>query len=146
MENRNRISQFGFMLCLLLTSSIESSGQMTIKTKPDLLPVFDTLKIVILNQIKKSGYYYMAWQIFERKKWRMAKGDIWNDVPMTEKWNKIQPEQNEEKHFIIENIFDGYYKKYKQLPARLVLTFSYSDELEPKRIVYSKRFIVKSKQ
>ena len=87
------------------------------------------------------GQYYITWEVFEQKKWRVMKTDILNDIPMTEKWNKIGPGKIETKYFIIDNIFTGTFKKYKQMIGRLALTYSYSEKLTSRRVSYSDKFI-----
>ncbi len=132
-----------FFVCL--SFSHMSHGQMRIQTFPHQLIISDTLKISVRNQVKVQGFYNISWQVFERNKWRVMRTDIFNNFPMANVFQKIGSTADSIDYFVIDNIFTGTFKKYKQLPGRLVLTYSYSSDLKPQRVVYSKNFIVKAK-
>ena len=66
------------------------------------------------------------------------------DTPYISLYYPVKPKSGINKKFVLKYLFTGTFKKYKQLPGRLVLTYSYSADLEPKYIVYSRRFIVKA--
>lgn len=146
MECRKKIVEFLLIIFFVFIIPTKSICQINIKINSFQVSVNDTLNMSVWNNSKKVGQYFISWEVFERKQWRMMKVDIWNNIPMSEKWNKIQSLKNENKYYVIDNIFTGTFKKYKELPGRLVLTYSYSKDLEPRRIIYSTNFIVKSKQ
>jgi hypothetical protein len=106
----------------------------------------DSMLVSIENLSNKSGVYNLQLQLYERKKWRMMTFNVFTpDTPFISLYYPIKSKTDINRKFVLNYLFTGTFKKYKQLPGRLVLTYSYSDELEPKEVVYSKKFIVKNK-
>jgi hypothetical protein len=145
MESKNKLVYF-LVFLLMYLAPIKSNSQIKIITKPQYLFVSDTLKINIHNSSQKAKYYYCSWEIFEKGKWRLVRHDIWSDDPMSEKWNKIIANGSEERMFVINNIFTGIYKKYKRLPSRLVVRYSYSEKIDLIKMIYSNKFTVLAKK
>ena len=145
MENKNMVKQNILILAVVLFLPFCGVSQIKIKIEIDQLSVSDTLDITIENATTKKGYYNIAWEVFERNKWRIMRTDIFSNFPMAMGFQNIVRSSNCWKYFVIDNIFTGTFKKYNELPSRLVLTYSYSKELEPRRIIYSDKFIVKAK-
>jgi hypothetical protein len=145
MENRNVVKRTITIAMLVLFLTFHAKSQIKIKIETVQLSVADTLKINIENVSKKKGHYNIAWEVFEQNKWRIMRTDIFNDFPMAMVFQSIVKNSNCNKYFVIDDIFTGTFKKYKQLPGRLILIYSYSDKLEPQQVVYSKKIMVKAK-
>ena len=146
MENMNKIIYKVLILAQMIILPFFGIGQIKIKIEPHQLSVADTLRIGVENVSRRKGYYNIAWQVFERNRWRMMRTDILNDFPMAMVFQNITNNNNCNKYFVIDDIFKGTFRMYRELPGRLVLTYSYSSELEPRKIIYSEKFIVKAKQ
>ena len=133
------------LLFLLVFSNVQTNAQMSMNFNPAVVFENDSILVSIKNISSKNGEYNLQLQLYERKKWRIMTSNVFTpDTPYISLYYPVKPKSGINKKFVLKYLFTGTFKKYKQLPGRLVLTYSYSAELEPKYISYSRRFIVKA--
>jgi hypothetical protein len=145
MENNIKIFRPLFIIFLVFFLHLESYSQLKLKIHTQQVFIGDTVKMDIYNCSKRTGYYNISWELFINNKWGIMKSDIFNDFPKAFIFQKILGDSNSSKYFVVDNIFTGTFSKYKKMKGRLVLNYSYSAKLEPRRIIYSEKFNIMRK-